>query len=102
MPNRISEMSKGRYDISATPWGGSNSSPYFHYALLCMKKIAGLSTIVITLMLPLTAIMAMISTVQPLMGQSEWFGYADVFSPNHEGNYADPSTFSSIMLSVGF
>ena len=46
-----------------------------------MKKIAGLSTIVITLMLPLTAIMAMISTVQPLIGQSEWFGYADIFSP---------------------
>ena len=45
-------------------------------------------------MLPLTAIMAMISTVQPLMGQSEWFGYADVFSPNHEGNHADPSTAS--------
>ena len=38
MPNRISEMSKGRYDIPATPWGGSNSSPYFHYALLSMKK----------------------------------------------------------------
>lgn len=58
------------------------------------EKIAGLSTIVITLMLPLTAIMAMISTVQPLVGQSEWFGYADVFSPNHEGNHADPSTAS--------
>ena len=34
------------------------------------------------------------SKIVLLMGQSEWFGYADVFSTNHEGNHADASTAS--------